>query len=139
MTRPRALATRVLFAVLAIMVLGGVLVAASTWWNGRQAARQSYDRILLGAAHDIAESIRIQDGVPLVMLPVSAFELLAQAPDDRVYYSVRGPGGTLITGLDPQVQITPPERGRSVFFDAALHGEPARFVSVSRRFVERDF
>lgn len=139
MTRPRALATRVLFAVLAIMVLGGVLVAASTWWNGRQAARQSYDRILLGAAHDIAESIRIQDGVPLVMLPVSAFELLAQAPDDRVYYSVRGPGGTLITGLDPEVQITPPERGRSVFFDAALHGEPARFVSVSRRFVERDF
>lgn len=139
MARPRALATRVLVAVLAIMMLGGLLVAGSTWWNGRQAARQAYDRILLGAAHDIAESIRIQDGVPLVMLPVSAFELLAQAPDDRIYYAVRGPGGALITGLDPQAQITPPERGRSGYFDAAMNGEPARFVTVNRRFVERDF
>ncbi|BBU55142.1 hypothetical protein KU6B_14070 [Mameliella alba] len=76
----RSLVARVLGAVLLILLLGGLLVTVSTWWNGRQAARQSYDRILLGAASDIAESIRIQNGAPFVDLPVSAFELLAQAP-----------------------------------------------------------
>ncbi|MBN7787704.1 sensor histidine kinase N-terminal domain-containing protein [Ponticoccus gilvus] len=122
-----------------ILVLGGVLVAASTWWNGRQAARQAYDRILLGAASDIAESIRIQDGAPLVVLPVSAFELLAQAPDDRVYYAVRGPEDKPITSLDAQSAILAPRHDRTVFFDAALNGEPARFVAINRRFAERDF
>lgn len=139
MTRTSALATRVLVSVFAILVLGGIMVAGSTWWNGRQAARQAYDRILLGAANDIAESIRIQDGAPLVLLPISAFELLAQAPDDRIYYAVRGPDGRIITGLDAQSEIPSAPRGRSAFFDATLNAEAARFVSINRRFAERDF
>lgn len=141
MVRPRSLTGRVLGAVLAILLLGGLLVAGSTWWNGRQAARQAYDRILLGAASDIAESIRIQNGAPLVDLPVSAFELLAQAPQDRVHYTVTGPGGSLITGLDGAGPVAPPSRGGASprFFDARMDGEAARFVRVTRRFVERDF
>lgn len=137
----RSLVSRVLATVLAILVLGGFLVAGSIWWNGRQAARQSYDRLLLGAASDIAETIRIQEGRPLVDLPVSAFELLAQAPDDRIYYSVLGPDGRFITGLDPEQRGAPPARGGGTirFFDAPLDGEPARFVQLTRRFVERDF
>ncbi|MBT9383599.1 sensor histidine kinase N-terminal domain-containing protein [Pseudooceanicola sp. CBS1P-1] len=136
-----SLAARVLGAVLVILLLGGVLVAGSTWWNGRLAARQSYDRLLLGAARDIAESIRIQDGAPLVDLPVSAFELLAQAPEDRVYYAVTGPGGRFITGLDATLKIPAPPRGAAgtAFFEAPLNGEPARFVRITRRFVERNF
>lgn len=142
--RPRhSLASRVLGTVLAILLVGGLLVAASIWWNTRAAARQAYDRILFGAASDIAESIRIQPGAaPVVELPVSAFELLAQAPDDRVYYAVLGPGGGLITGLDPAQAPAPPPAlaGRDTgFFDAPLDGEPARFVLVSRNFAERDF
>lgn len=139
MPRPRDLATRVLVAVLVILLLGGMLVAGSTWWNGRQAARQAYDRILIGAANDIAESIRIQDGAPVVVLPVSAFELLAQAPDDRIFYSVLGPENERITGLDADLPVVMPPRGVSGFFDADLNGEKARFVEVTRRFVERDF
>ena len=137
----RSLASRVVLTVLAILLFGGVLVAGSTWWNGQQAARQSYDRILVGSASDIAESIRIRDGAPLVDLPVSAFELLAQAPDDRIYYAVTGPDGQRVTGLDDAPLIDTPTRGADPvrFFDAALNGEPARFVQVTRRFVERDF
>ena len=137
----RSLTTRVLVTVLLILVFGGCLVATSTWWNGRQAARQSYDRILLGAANEIAGSILLDRSAPLVDLPVSAFELLAQAPEDRIYYAVIGPGGQLITGLDEDLVITPPGRSGDAirFFDAALDGEPARFVGVTRRFVEREF
>lgn len=139
MSRPDALTSRVLVAVLVILVLGGFLVAASTWWNGRQAARQAYDGILLGAASDIAESIRIQDGAPVVFLPVSAFELLAQAPDDRIYYAVHGPDGGVITGLDTETAATLAPRGKGDFFDGALQSEPARFAKIERRFAERDF
>ena len=137
----RSLLSRVLGTVLLILLLGGVLVAGSTWWNGQQAARQAYDRILVGAARDIAESIRIQDGAPLVDLPVSAFQLLAQAPDDRLYYAVLDAQGGLVTGVDPDLRIRPPDSGNGPvsFFDDALNGEPARFVLVTRRFVEREF
>ncbi|MCB4455667.1 sensor histidine kinase [Leisingera sp. McT4-56] len=138
---PLTLATRVLGAVLMILLLGGLLVSGSAWRNGQQAARQAYDRILLGAANDIAESVRIQAGVPVADLPVSAFQLLAQAPEDRIYYAVHGPGQMFITGVDPGTEIHASEPGTDGpgYFDAALNGEPARFVRVTRRFAERDF
>lgn len=136
---PQSLTARVLLAVLLILMLGGLLVAGSTWWNGRLAARQSYDRLLLGAASDIAESIRIQAGQPLVDLPVSAFQLLAQAPDDRIFYQVRDASGRFITGLDETTAIDAPRGANGAYFEAALNGEPARFVRVTRRFAERDY
>ncbi|WP_226780206.1 sensor histidine kinase [Oceaniglobus trochenteri] len=137
----RSLVTRVLFAVLAILFLGGLLVAGSMWLNGQTAVRRAYDQILLGAANDIAESIRILGGRPVADLPVSAFELLAQAPEDRIYYRVRGPEGEFITGLDAEMQIDGPARrgDAPVYFDARLNGEAARFIRVNRRFAERDF
>ena len=139
MPRTDTLTSRVLFSVLAILLLGGLLVATSTWWNGRQAARQAYDGILLGAASDIAESIRVQNGAPVVFLPISAFDLLAQAPDDRIYYAVHGPDGEIITGLDIGVTLPNQTRERTRFFDASLSGEPARFARIDRRFAEREF
>lgn len=139
--RDLSLASRVVGTVLVILALCGVLVATSTWMNGQQAARQAYDRILIGAANDIAESIRVQEGVAVVDLPVSAFQLLAQAPDDRIYYLVTGPDGLPITGIGPANRVALPARGGGTvqYFDARLDGEPARFVKLTRRFAERDF
>ncbi len=138
---PHSLTARVLSAVILILVLGGLLVALSIWANGRLAAREAYDRLLLGAASDIAESVRIQDGAPVVDLPVSAFQLLAQAPEDRIYYAVQVPDGPFITGLDRDAVITPPDQGGPgpLYFAADLNREPARFVRVTRLFAERDF
>lgn len=138
---PHSLTARVLSAVVLILVLGGFLVGLSIWANGRLAARQAYDRLLLGAASDIAESVRIQDGQPFVDLPVSAFQLLAQAPDDRIFYAVQVPDGPFITGLDRDTVIeVPPQTGTApVYFASDLNGEPARFVRVTRLFAERDF
>ncbi len=138
---PLTLAARVLGAVLLILLLGGVLVSGSAWLNGQQAARQAYDRILLGAARDIAESVRVQEGIPVTDLPVSAFQLLAQAPDDRIYYAVLGPGQMFITGVDPnnEIQMPRPGSGAPDYFESALNGEPARFVRITRRFAERSF
>ncbi|MER5171289.1 sensor histidine kinase N-terminal domain-containing protein [Thioclava sp. GXIMD2076] len=132
---------RILRAVMSLMLLGMVLVAATVWINGRQAAWDSYDRLLLGAANDIAESIFIQNGHPVVDLPVSAFELLAQARDDRIAYAVRGPHHQLITGYadTPFAADTRPNRNGEQLFDAPMQGEPARYVEITRLFAERNF
>ena len=134
-----SLASRVLAAVLALLLAGGICAAFWTLYNGRIAAEKSYDRILLGAANDIAESIRVQRGAPVVDLPVSAFQLLAQAPDDRIHYAVRGPGGRFITGLETPHRAPGRTAAGPVYFDSDLQGEDARFVRIARRFAERDF
>jgi two-component system sensor histidine kinase TctE len=140
MRAPQSLVARVIQTVVFILVVGGIFVALATWQNGRQAARQSYDRILLGAANTIAEGLRVREGVPFVDLPVAAFELLAQAPDDRVYYSIVGPSGAVISGFGDAAVGEAAKGLRGVqYFDAGLQGEDARFVRVPRLFAEREF
>ncbi|OCX65934.1 histidine kinase [Thioclava sp. SK-1] len=137
-----SLVSRVVVAVMSLLLVGGILVALAAFTYGRIAARQTYDRLLMGAANDIAESIDVVDGAPLADLPVSAFALLALAPRDRIAYALRGPDGTLLTGHDvalPPQALRRQASGQAVFFDAMLNGERARFVTLPRRFAERDY
>tara|TARA_R110002033_G_scaffold103901_1_gene151488 strand:- start:6685 stop:8073 length:1389 start_codon:yes stop_codon:yes gene_type:complete len=138
---PRTLLARVMIGVLSLLALGGVVVAIATFEYGRSAARQSFDRLLVGAAQDIAESISISDGAPLVDLPVSAFSLLSLAADDRIFYAVHETDGSLLTGYAgfdlrgvAQQDLTQP-----AFFDGRMQQEPARFVTVARPFAERAY
>ena len=128
---------RVTVGVLSLLVLGGIVVAFAAFAYGRSAARQAFDPLLVGAAQDIAESISVGDDGPVIDLPVSAFALLSLAADDRIFYAIHGPDGALLTGYDG----IPPERDgvQPRFRDAALQGDPARFVTVSRLFSERAF
>lgn len=128
---------RVMFGVLALLAAGGLIVAAASLAYGKQAAQQSYDRLLLGAAQDIAESTKISAGEPIVALPVSAFSLLSLALDDRISYAVRDQNAVLLTGYE--TTPTKQDSAKPVFFDADLQGEAARFVAVARRFAERDY
>ncbi|SFU19216.1 sensor histidine kinase [Sedimentitalea nanhaiensis] len=137
----RSLLSRVMIAVFAVLTIGGIIVALASWSYGRAAARQAYDRLLVGAAQDIAESINVIDGAPLADLPVSAFALLGLASNDRITYAVRGPSGNLLTGHN--TARIPEGRHRpgsdTFFYDERMQGEPARFVAVVRRFAERNF
>lgn len=119
-----------------LLLAGGLVLSVAALAYGRAAATDAFDRLLVGAANDIAASIRVEDGAPIVDLPVSAFELLALAPDDRIAYQVRAPDGRLLTG-QPDLPQAPASAAEMVLFDAALTGEPARFIRVTRRFAER--
>lgn len=133
-----SLSTRVAATVGALLLAGGVLVSLVAFGYGRQAAREAYDRLLVGAAHDIAESISIINGVPVVDLPISAFELLALAPDDRIAYRVVGTRGETLTGYD-DLPLPPARSGSDVaLYDDSFFGAPARFTAVTRRFAERN-
>ncbi|MEC9405216.1 MAG: sensor histidine kinase N-terminal domain-containing protein, partial [Pseudomonadota bacterium] len=95
-----SLTARVAFGIAFLLIFGGVIVSIAAFAYGREAARSAYDRLLLGAATGIASSITVQDDRPVIELPVSAFELLALAPDDRIGYRIIGPEGATLTGYD---------------------------------------
>ena len=128
-----SLAARLALSVALVLLLGGGAVAFAALAYGRQAAQRAYDRLLVGAADQIAGSVSVQDGAVLVDIPASAFELLSLAPEDRVFYAVFDPAGRLVTGDEGL-----PRRGAD--FSTSVHsGEPVRLAHVERRFSERDF
>ncbi|MBO6511360.1 MAG: sensor histidine kinase N-terminal domain-containing protein [Roseibium sp.] len=134
---PSSLTARVALGITLLLMIGGVIVAIAAFAYGREAARTAYDRLLLGAANDIASALTVQDGKPTIELPVSAFELLALAPDDRIGYRIIGTEGQTLSGYD---EISLPVNRQEIsegFFDGAFFHEPARYVVVSRRFAER--
>ncbi|WP_165840115.1 sensor histidine kinase [Motiliproteus coralliicola] len=127
-------------------------LALSSYWAaqayGERAARLSYDRLLTGAALQIAENIQIRNGEVVIDLPRSAFETLALAPQDRVFYAIVETNGQFITGY-PDLPIQGLAWGRGadlnnpgvtlpVFYDEQYSGEPVRFLTLTRQLPETD-
>ncbi|MWB76592.1 HAMP domain-containing protein [Pseudooceanicola sp. 216_PA32_1] len=136
--RAPSLTGRIAVAVAVLLLAGGVIVSVAAFAYGRQAAQEAYDRLLVGAANDIAASISAGQNGLEVAVPVSAFQLLGLAANDRVAYRVLDTRGEVLTGYDDLPE--PPRRplGGVVFYDADFLGEPARYAAVTRRFAERD-
>lgn len=133
-----SLTMRVALAVTSLLLIGGLLVSIAAFAYGRQAAREAYDRLLLGAANDIAGSISVVNGEAVVDLSISAFQLLALAPDDRIAYRVIGVDGRTVTGYDDVSVPADMDAAQGArFFDGRFTGEEARFVVVPRRIAER--
>lgn len=134
-----SLKSRVALAVTAVLLVGGALVLFAALAYGRQAARETYDRLLIGAASDIARTISVRDGSALVDMPVSAFDLLSLAPDDRIRYRVVAPDGTTLTG-DALAPLPESDDGHDdVFYDGRFGAESARYYALTRHFAERSF
>ncbi|MEO8242467.1 MAG: sensor histidine kinase N-terminal domain-containing protein [bacterium] len=134
---PRAVSLTLRLAVALTLILsgGGAAVAIAAIAYGQNAAQQSYDRLLIGAANQIAEALTLKDGAINVDIPLAAFELLALAPQDRIFYAVYGPRGELITGYDG---LDGPKTGQNLG-DGTFTGAPVRLAEVDRRFAERSF
>lgn len=129
----RSLTLRLAVVLALILAAGGVAVALAALAFGQRAAQQSYDRLLVGAATQIADALALRDGRMTLDLPVSAFALLALAPDDRIAWAVLAPDGTVLTG-DPSLPL-PPDR----FATVTQGDEPMRLASTERRFAERSY
>jgi two-component system sensor histidine kinase TctE len=136
--RATSITVRLAATIALILAAGGVGISVAAYAYGRQAAQEAYDRLLAGAAFQIVQSVSILDGRLVVNLPVSAFELLALASDDRVFYRVIGPDGGTITGYDdlPSPAAKPDDL---TFYSDRYSGETVRLASTSRRFAERGF
>ena len=138
MSASGSITIRLAAMIASILAIGGVGVTLAALAYGRQAAEEAYDKLLAGAAFEITRALSVSDGAVTVDLPVSAFEILALAPEDRVFYRVVLPGGETLTGYD--ALPAPAAAGEAVqFYGAAFRGAPIRLAATRRAFVERAF
>lgn len=101
---------RLMAAISAVLLAGAALLAyAASNYAGR-AAENAYDRLLVGAAEQIRETLRIEDGAITTDIPVSAFVALSLSRQERVFYRVVGPAGETLTGYD-DLPAAPPQGG----------------------------
>lgn len=133
--REPSLFFRLLASISIVLAFGGAVLMSVAWYSAQKAADETYDKLLLGAAYQIADAITVQDGRPEIELPVSAFELLALSDRDRIFYRVVDAAGRTMTGYpdlaDPRVE----NDDRPVIVENSAYGdESVRIARVSRRF-----
>jgi two-component system sensor histidine kinase TctE len=91
---------RLVGAISAVLLGGTALLAYAAWSYATRAADDAYDQLLIGAAMQIRETLRVEDGQITTDIPVSAFDALSVSRQERVYYRVIGPTGETLTGYD---------------------------------------
>lgn len=115
--------------------MGALYLAATSY--AKFAADSSFDQLLTGSAGSIAETLSITPSEVRVDIPYAALDMLAAAPDDRVFYRVIGVDGKTVTGYSDLPFDTAATRrggatGSASFFDARYRGEAVRFVTLGR-------
>ncbi|WP_417842210.1 sensor histidine kinase [Thalassospira sp.] len=122
-------------AVILAVVLLGTIFAANKY--GQDAADETFDRLLRGAALQIAERILVTDGHANVDLPVSAFELLSLARTDRIFYRIIGPDGKTLTGYG-DLPLPRDDKGRAdQTYNTRYKGADVRAYLLRRQLAER--
>lgn len=130
-----SLFTRLVGLIALVLAVGAGVLMGAAWLYARAAADEAYDRILLGAAFQIAESIGVQDGALAPDLPTAAFEMLALSERDRIFYRIIGTRGETVTGygdLEAPGDLPPPG-AKPAIANARYGGEPVRVAAVGRR------
>ncbi|MPR11293.1 sensor histidine kinase [Microvirga tunisiensis] len=131
--RGQSLFRRLALIIAAVLLLGAIILTTAAWYYARVAADDAYDRLLLGAALQIADAISVQDGRIGVEPPVAAFETLALARNDRIFYQVRDPTGTILTGDDDLRSTAASSLSKGpVVEDGRYHQVPVRMATVRR-------
>ncbi len=98
--RSSSLFLRLMAALSAVLLGGAALLAYAAWNYAERAAQNAYDRLLVGAAEQIRETLRVEDGAITTDIPVSAFVALSLSRQERVFYRVVGTAGETLTGYD---------------------------------------
>lgn len=127
--------------LIAYLSAGFAIGLVALYWAansyGRFAADGSYDRLLSGSASSIAETLSITPESVRVDIPYAALDMLAAAPNDKVFYRVVDMTGHTVTGYS-DLPAGPSADTRSFadkpvqFFDASYRGDPVRFVLLGR-------
>jgi two-component system sensor histidine kinase TctE len=125
-----------LLTLLLTIAAAGTVVAALSY--GQTAATRAFDRLLTGAALQIAERISVIDGETVVDIPLSAFGLLSLAAEDRIFYRVIGADGGTLTG-DENFPLPgeAAEHNEPLLYDAWFSGEAVRAIKMQRFLAER--
>ncbi|MBB4103723.1 sensor histidine kinase [Allorhizobium borbori] len=129
-----SLFSRLMWRMSIVLAISAAGLITAAWFYARAAADEAYDRLLLGSAFQMTESLTVRDGELQFELPASAFELLGLAESDRIFYRVIAPGGKTLTGytdLDTGADIDA-SRKQPRFADGSYKGEDIRTVTIAR-------
>ncbi|PSJ56069.1 sensor histidine kinase [Pseudaminobacter soli (ex Li et al. 2025)] len=134
MRRETSLFARLALRISLVLGIGAGLLVTAAWYYARAAADDAYDRLLLGAALQMADGLTVEGGQLIVNLPTSAFELLGLAGRDRVFYRITDPSGRTLTGYgDLEANIDPTTVRREPVLESGRYkGEAVRIAVVSR-------
>jgi len=130
---PRSIFGRLRLLLATVFLVGALGALVAAWTLSRKAATDAYDQLLISSAAQISEAISAENGRYAVLPPDSAFETLAQSKDDRFFFAVRTPDGTLLTGeskLNPAAE--PLRDGLPVLGYIRDDGETMRTVTIYR-------
>ncbi|WP_420395580.1 sensor histidine kinase N-terminal domain-containing protein [Nioella sp.] len=98
----------------------------------RQIGAESQDRILSASATSILDATTVQSGNISVDIPYSAFTMLDNSVDDRVFYRITQDGAGL-TGYD-DLPSARQDQGTGPAFDTVTYrGEELRIATLTRR------
>lgn len=128
-----------LTALISAVLLAGAAVLAFAASNyARTAADDAYDRVLLGAARQISETLAAENGAVEAGVPVSALEALSISRTARVYYRIAMPAKAEVTGYrDLPLPAGAQAGGAGPFVsNTEFKGHPIRIAAVGRYFAE---
>ena len=102
------------------LVVGFALLGLVLYWivlaSARDIANPSQDNLLGASALAIAESLSYRNGKLHIDIPYSAFAALGSSSQDRVFYAVYDPQGSLLTGYEGlQSALVPAVESRPAF------------------------
>ena len=134
MTAPsRSLYARLALRVGLVLAVSGLLLITAIVMSTRLAARDVYDRLLIGAALQMAEHTWYENGKVNVDAPISSLSMLSAG--DQTFYAVRDPAGRIVAGdaeFQPPIPWKRLEDGPVVMQGNHL-GLPVSIAFVGRR------
>lgn len=132
--RSFSLRKRVIWGLILPIVILLPLNALWFYKGAIDAANRAYDRSLAASLKNIAESIHATAGNITVDIPYSALDIFEEGVQERVFYSVIGPAGTVITGYDdlpfPGLKG---EGEEPKIVDSIYRNQPVRLGALSKR------
>ena len=91
-TATRSIRRRLIVRLLASAAILAVILFLVVQSFGRQLAQESQDNILAASVTSVLDAITVQDGALIVDIPYSAFSMLGNISDDRVFYRIEQNG-----------------------------------------------
>lgn len=126
----RRVAVWLLPSLLVLLLINAVL----SYLGALAAVNRAYDRSLTASIQSIAEQVHSLEGTISVNVPYSAFEVFDEGMQERIFYAVLGPNGSLVTGYD---DLVPPDGladdGPLRIFDSQYRGEGVRVGAIKKR------
>lgn len=127
-----------LTALISAILLGGAaILAVAASYYARIAADNAYDRVLLGAARQISETLSAENGAVEADVPVSALETLSISRSARIYYRIATKAAEVTGYGDLPLPPAAADGGAGPFVaDTEFKGRPIRIAAVGRYFAE---